>query len=88
MDCCVAFVQQKLEEVPESIRMSLLKGIALSLVDMDKDQRVADGASSLDIAARAELDDTRNSTLARAAAAGPRVRLLEIVPPGRYRLSS
>ena len=51
----LAFVQQKLEEVPEPIRAPLLNGIVLSLVDLATNQRVAAGETAAAIASKAAL---------------------------------
>ena len=81
----LAFVQQKLDEVPEPVRGPLLKGIVLTLVDLATNQRVADGATADAIATQALLPvETVKPWLDRLT--NPRVRLLENVAPAGYRL--
>jgi hypothetical protein len=81
----LAFVQQKLDEVPESIRPRLLQGIVLSLVDLATDHRVAEGNTAVAIASKASLPvEALKPWLDRLT--HPRVRLLESVGTDRYRL--
>jgi Leucine-rich repeat (LRR) protein len=81
----LVFVQQKLDEVPEPLRVPLLNGIVLSLVDLATNQRVAEGESAAVIANQATLPvETLKPWLNRLT--NPRVRLLESVAPDRYRL--
>jgi hypothetical protein len=81
-----SFVQQKIEEeVPDAMRGPLLKGIVLSLVDLSKDQRLAEGATASTIASRAEVSDAAlRPWLERLT--HPRIRLLEKPNSERYRL--
>jgi internalin A len=81
----LSFVQQKLEEIPESLRAPLLKGIVLALVSASSNQRIAAGETSAVIAARAEMAESALVPLL-ARLAHPRVRLLEKVAGDRYRL--
>ncbi len=79
------FIQQRLEEVPEAVRVPLLNGIVLSLVDLVTNQRVAEGGTAVTIASKAGLPvETIKPWLDRLTY--PRVRLLEAVVPGCYRL--
>ena len=79
------FVEQKVDETPEAIRAPMLKGIVLTLVDLLKIQRVAEGASASAIAARAEIPEAvLRPWLERWAQ--PRVRLLEKTGLDSYRL--
>ena len=80
-----SFVEQKLEEIPQPVRAPLLKGIVLSLVDLAKNQRVAEGASVEAIASQAQVAPaTLLPWLERLA--HPRIRLLEKPAPDRFRL--
>jgi hypothetical protein len=81
-----SYVEQKLEEeVPEAMRRPLLKGIVLALIDLSKEQRVAEGATLSIIASRAEIpESTLSPSLERLA--HPRVRLLEKLDSNHYRL--
>jgi len=81
----LSFVQQKLEEIPEGMRPSLLKGIVLTLVNASNNQRIAAGETAAVIAAKAELPESALVPLL-ARLAHPRVRLLEKVADDRYRL--
>ncbi len=72
----LAFVQQKLEEIPENIRAPLLKGLVLALIDLSNNQRIAEGETAAAIAAKAEAPESTLTTWLERFA-HPRVRLLE-----------
>jgi len=80
----LAYVQERLQEVPESVRPGLLRGLMFALVDVAKNQRLAEGMTVARIAADAELPAAQlKPWLERLA--HPRVRLLEKV--GREEVS-
>ncbi len=81
----LSFVQQKLEEIPESSRALLLKGIVLALVNPSNNQRIAGGETSAVIAAKAVMAESALAPLLERLS-HPRVRLLEKVAGDRYRL--
>lgn len=79
------FVQRQLEEIPDPIRGSLLAGFVLTLVDLSTNQRVAEGATAAEIAAKADASvSSLIPWLTRFS--HPRVRILEKLPTSRYRL--
>lgn len=81
----LSFVQEKFEEVPESIRPSIIKGMVLSLVDLSTNVRVAAGDTAAVIASKAGLTESQvRPWLDRLAL--PRVRLLEKLEADHYRL--
>ena len=80
------FVKKKLDEIPEPMRSNLLTAIVLSLIDLESGQRVAEGATAVAIAATVDESEKRfESALLRLS--HPRVRLLEQIAEGRYRLT-
>lgn len=72
----LSYVQETLQEVPEPMRPAFLRGLVFTLIDIAKDQRVAAGASSTQIAAQAELPNATVEPLLERLA-HPRLRLLE-----------
>jgi hypothetical protein len=84
----LAYVQDRLQEVPESIRAGLLRGLIFTLVDPSTSQRKAEGAGLEEIASKAELPVAQlEHWLDRLA--HPRIRLLEKIAGAdelRYRL--
>ena len=81
----LSFVQEKLDEIPEQLRGPLLTGLVLALVDPTSNQRVAGGATTAEIAHKAQApENLMTPYLDRLI--HPRVRLLEKTVEGRYRL--
>lgn len=82
----MSYVQQKLDEIPEAIRSTLIKGLVLGLIDQSNNQRIAAGATP---GAIAELTELPESSLLPwlERLAHHRIRLLEQAGPERYRLA-
>ena len=74
----LAYVQERLQEIPESVRPGLLRGLMVALVDVAKNQRLAEGTTAARIAGAAELPVTQVTPWLERLA-HPRVRLLEKV---------
>jgi len=81
----LSFVQERLEEIPPTVRTPLLKGLVLTLVDPSNDRRIAQGATAAEIGAKAEAPEALLlPSLKRWT--HPTIRLLERPNETHYRL--
>jgi hypothetical protein len=81
----LSFVQRKLEEIPEYIQASLLKGIVLTLIELSDNRRKAAGESAAVIASRSEVSEAAITPWLERLT-HPRIRLLEKIGLQSYRL--
>ena len=81
-----SFVKEQLELIPEHIRLRIIKGAALCLIDPLTGQRLTTGLDSRDFSSAIGLPEPVVSPWLERLA-HPRVRLLERISTHRYRLS-